>query len=278
MVVLVYVVANFWVVDTTEASSSLLAFVLGGYLYLKLKRLKMILDAHKRLVEVVNVSRGTLNSIFPRTDPMISRTTAEEFELLSLDPDYRKREYMIDYGRLVRQIPMSQKGIISSTSVAGQKTQGASGRSMQPIEEPDEENTIHREADPGIGPESIPGEIPEHDKEPPEENERRFEYMNNKLFDDDFPGEGGPRIRWFQVRDEPITVVPEDGEDCITRICLYTRIATRPVRTDLWTCLSPTNKLVIVTNVLLDQFPGPAFLFFSCAGLCSSRGCCERKN
>lgn len=196
IVVIFYSTINYMSSERSEGSAALLTIVLGSYVFLKLKRLKMILEAHEKLVNIINVFRGITNAIYPRTDPTSPGKDGEGFKNLILDRTERKREQSIDYG--------IQLGS-------------------------DQGNRI--------------------------EKEKRFEYISNNIFDDDYPGAGGPRVHWHRTPlwgpTGPIKVDPEDGEECITRLALYIRISSRSPRTDLWTCLSATNKLVMLRKVCI---------------------------
>lgn len=74
--------------------------------------------------------------------------------------------------------------------------------------------------------------------------ESRHDYISSSLFDDDYPGEAGARIKWLTIFGGKINVLQEDADECASRVALWMRLVLRRPRSEPWRLLTSTSPLV----------------------------------
>lgn len=75
-------------------------------------------------------------------------------------------------------------------------------------------------------------------------HESRHDYISSSLFDDDYPGEAGARIRWLAFCGKKVNVLQEDADECASRVSLWMRLVLRRPRSEPWRLLTSTSPLV----------------------------------
>lgn len=74
--------------------------------------------------------------------------------------------------------------------------------------------------------------------------EARHDYISSSLFDDDYPGEAGARIRWLSFHLGKADVLQEDADECASRVALWMRLVLRRPRSEPWRLLTSTSPLM----------------------------------
>ena len=82
------------------------------------------------------------------------------------------------------------------------------------------------------------------EKEPDWLQEYRHAHISSALFDDDYPGEAAARIRWFTFSGDRIRVVPDDSDECVSRISIWMRLALRQPSSEPWRLLTTSAPLI----------------------------------
>ena len=78
---------------------------------------------------------------------------------------------------------------------------------------------------------------------PPRPSDARHDFISSSLFDDDYPGEAAGRIKWLALNGS-VRVLPDDAEECASRVALWMRLVLRRPRSEPWRLLTCSSPLV----------------------------------